>query len=268
MDSDQILTALKESLDSFIRGILEHIPGFLGFLAILILGWITARILQTLSARLVGRIDRLDDIKQAGLDRSGPLVVGRIVFWIVLIFFVAVATEFLGLSILSDLLGGLARYLPNILAAAVIGFTGVLAANLARRGISRASASAGLAYSDLLGRAVQVPLLLITALISIDQLGIDIQFLTTLITLLIGVTAGGLSLAFGIGAGNTVRNVLASYYLARIYQVGHTVKIDNVQGHILEFTPTGVILDTLEGRVYIPAHQFNEKISILVTGGE
>jgi hypothetical protein len=274
MDYNTILTSLGKTFEQFIRGTLEHIPGLLSFLGIIFLGWISARLLQFLTSRLISRIDRLvhsrtiiDEFKQAGMDRTGPLVIGRIVFWIVLVFFIAAASESFGLSILPGLIGGIARYLPNILAAAVIGFTGVLAAKLARNGISKAAARAGLAHSDLMGRAVQALLLLITVLIAIDQLGMDIQFLMLLMTLMVGAVVGGFSLAFAIGAGNTVRNIMASYYLARLYQVGHTVKIENVQGRILEFTPTGVILDTTEGRVFVPAFQFTEKQSVLVTEG-
>jgi small-conductance mechanosensitive channel len=270
MDLKQWIAHLGKTLDS----VLEYLPNLVSFLGILLLGWVLARILQTWTVHLMRGLDRMvrsrvlqREHTEIGLDQSAPVVISRIVFWIILFFFIAAATETLGLSIISTLLSGFTQYLPNVLAAALIGFAGFFASSIVRKTITSAASSTGVPHADLLGRSTQVIILLIVLLICMDQIGIDIKFLMILITIILGTLLGGLALAFGLGAKMTVSNMISSHYLARTYQVGQTVKIGSIQGRIVEMTPSAVVLDTKEGRVLIPAAEFNEKISVLIAPG-
>jgi small-conductance mechanosensitive channel len=82
----------------------------------------------------------------------------------------------------------------------------------------------------------------------------------------IGAIIGAAALAFGLGSRTAVSNIIAAHYLRQIYRVGHTVKVGNVHGKILEITPTAVIIEESDGRVLVPAKEFSEGISVLITG--
>jgi hypothetical protein len=71
--------------------------------------------------------------------------------------------------------------------------------------------------------------------------------------------------AFGLGARTSVSNILASYYLQKAYTVGQLVRIGETQGRIIRMTPTAVLLEASEGRIYVPAKAFSEITSVLLT---
>jgi small-conductance mechanosensitive channel len=272
MDYARWVDALDRSFHFFIQRVGEHLPNFLGSFLLVLVGWLLARLLRATIIRLSGRLDGLfriqakdDFLKRMGVERPASTVIGGIVFWLVFLVFFAAATETLGLPVLATWLSGVSYYLPRILIAALIVLAGLLAGNLARDAITATANAAGVAYAELLGRAVYVIVLLVALVTGVDQVGIESRFLTLSITIVIAALIGGAALAFGLGSRTTVSNIIAAHYLRQSYRVGYTVKIGPVQGRIVEITPTAVILDGTEGRVMVPAKDFSEVTSVLVT---
>jgi hypothetical protein len=73
-----------------------------------------------------------------GVTRAISDVLGVFVFWTIFLFFIAGATEALGLPVLSTWLTGVAFFLPRIVAALLIVLAGVLLANLAKDAVRAA----------------------------------------------------------------------------------------------------------------------------------
>jgi small-conductance mechanosensitive channel len=274
MDYARWVDALDRSFNLFIQRVGEHLPNFLGGFLLVLGGWLLARLLRAVIIRLSGRLDGLvhyqakdDFLKRLGIERPASALIGGIVFWLVFLVFFAAATETLGLPVLATWLSGVSYYLPRILIAALIVLAGLLAGNLARDAITATANAAGVAYAELLGRAVYVIVLLVAVVTGVDQVGIESRFLTLSITIVIAALIGGAALAFGLGSRTTVSNIIAAHYLRQSYRVGYTVKIGPVQGRIVEITPTAVILEGTEGRVMVPAKDFSEVTSVLVTKG-
>lgn len=264
--------ALDKSFTVFVQRIGEHLPNILGSVLLILVGWLLARALRSTIIRLSGRLDGLvrkqatdDFLKRFGVERPVSNVIGSIVFWLVLLLFFTAATETLGLPVLATWLSGVSYYLPRILVAALIILAGLLAGNLAREAISAAATTAGLNYGQLLGRGVYVIILLIAIVTAVDQLGIESRFLTLTITIVIAALIGGAALAFGLGSRTTVSNIIAAHYLRQVYRVGDDVKIGAVHGKIVEIRPTCVILEGLDSRVLVPAKDFSETASMLIT---
>jgi Mechanosensitive ion channel, conserved TM helix len=256
----------------WVEALKGYLPVLLASLGLLLAGWLIALLLRGLTGRLLGGMYRLvknrrlrDEMKETGVEQMAPEWIARLVFWIVFSLFIVAAIEKMGLPVLSNLLSGFAFYLPNLLAAVLIVLVGILAGHIARGAVAKVSASAGVAQWELLGRFAQASIVLVAILVGVDQVGIEIQFLVAVVVILIGSVVGGMALAFGLGARTLVGNLLASHYLGQIYRIGQTVEIDGVRGRILEWTPTAVILDTAEGRTMIPAGQFGDRRSVLIT---
>jgi len=272
MDYVRWIEALDRSFDLFTQRIAQHLPNILGSILLVLIGWLLARLLRAAIIRLSGRLDGLfrgqardDFLRRLGVERPASTVIGGIVFWLVFLVFFTAATETLGLPVLATWLSGVSYYLPRILVAALIILAGLFAGNLARDAIAATAGAARLAYSELLGRAVYVIVLLIAIVTGVDQLGIESRFLTLTITVVIAALIGGAALACGLGSRTTVSNIIAAHYLRQIYRVGQTVRIRDVYGRIAEITPTAVILDGPEGRVLVPAKDFSEVASVLIT---
>jgi small-conductance mechanosensitive channel len=133
--------------------------------------------------------------------------------------------------------------------------------------VTRTAASANIAYADVLGRASKAAILLLAALVALDQIGVDSTLLILVTAIVVGVVLGGLALAFGIGARTLVSNILASHYLHQAFRVGQNVRLGEVQGRIDEIRPTHIVVEAAEGRIWVPAKQFAEANSVLLHEG-
>lgn len=274
MDYGRWIDSLDKSFSLFLQRVGEHLPNFVGAVLLILGGWLLAQLLRAAIVRLSSGFDRLMDrhgtsdyLRRLGVERPASGLIGGIVFWLVLLVFLTAATETLGLPVLASGLSGVSYYLPRLLIAALIVLAGLLAASVARDAVTAAASATGLAYAELLGRTVYGIILLVAIVTAVDQIGVESRFLTLTLAIVIAAMIGGVALAFGLGSRTTVCNIIAAHYLRQNYRIGNTVKIGSAQGTIVEITPTAVILDGAEGRVMVPAKDFSESISILVTRG-
>lgn len=273
MDYEQWAVMLNQSLTLLVQKISAYLPSILGAAALLLGGWILARLLRMACVRLIGGLDRLVRrhgmerwLIRVGLERPASDLIGSIVYWLVFLIFFAAATETLGLPVIATWLGGVSTYLPRVLVAVLILLAGFVAGNVARDAMTTAATAAGIAYGALLGRIIYIAIILIAIVTGIDQIGIESRFLTATITIVIGSIVGAAALAFGLGARTAVSNIIASHYLRQVYRVGHTIKVGDVEGKITEITNTAVILENANNRLVVPAKEFGEKVSVLLRG--
>ncbi len=267
---DQIFVLLRPALRSFEA----RFPLFLGAVFVALLGFLAAWLLRALLLKVFANLGRI--LPHAGLRRrfqvltETPRLVSFLAqscYWLVLFLFLMLASEMLGFSILSSWLKGAVALLPRVSAAVLtlcFGFiTGVIVKDVA----VSAAASAGFAYGQVLGRMLQVVLIFVTAVIAAQEIGVDITFVTTLVSVVMGGILLGASLAFGLGARTAVSNILAAYYLRKIYKVGQKVRIGDARGRIILITAHNVLLESAEGQICVPARLFSENVSTLVGEG-
>lgn len=256
------------------QSVSTYFPNMVGAITLVAIGWVAAKLLRITVARLVSRLNRLiqgrafgREMKSAGVDEMASEVVAGVVFWAVLLFFVAASMEALGLAVVTSALGRLAGYLPTVLAALLVILAGLVAGNLGYSVVSKTASSANISYADALGKAVKAAIWLLAGVVALDQVGIDSTVLIVVTAIVIGVVLGGFALAFGLGARTVVGNMLATHYLSQIYRPGQTVRVSGVQGRVVEIQPTGVLIETAEGRALVPAGMFFESTSVLLLGG-
>lgn len=236
-------------------------------------GWLLARLARYLASRgsgvvltrLGARPSLRGAIVSSGVAGHVPAVIGGFIYWLVLLFFVAAALETVGLPVVTGALNRVAYYLPNVLAALVVIFGGVILGSLVRGLVSRTAASAGVDFGTAVGRLAQWTVVLVAVVVALEQVGIEAQVLIVIVAIVLGTTLAGAALAFGLGARTAVSSIIASYYVAQAYRIGQLVRIGTIEGTIVQTTPTAVFLDTPQGRILVPAKQFSEEVSMLVT---
>jgi hypothetical protein len=250
----------------------NYVPTILGSLALLIIGWIVAALLRSLTFHITSRaLERLARtrvvqarLQQSRTYRAMPTAISRIVFWGVLLFFFAAAVEVLRLQAVSNVLNVVTAYLPRALLGIVIVFSGLWAGEYVRAALTRTAANVGIAQADAIARVAQALIVFIAIIIAVDQIGIDSTVLVTTLVTVFAATLGAAALAFGLGARGTVSNIIAAHYVRKVYRIGDPVRIGDQQGRIAEITQTAVLLETDQGRVMVPTQQFGEQISILL----
>jgi len=254
--------------------LLEYAPSVIGATLILLAGWLIARLLRSLAVKLMGVLELLLHRVSRGRGAASPRIpsasveiVGSILFWVVILFFVAAATQVMGLSVFTAWLKDLVSYLPTLLAGALIILAGVLFSGLARDVTVAALPALAEPQRLLLGRLVQGTLLMAAIVVGADQVGIKITFLVILAAVVTSAIVGGVALAVSLGARAYVSNLIGAHYLRQAFRAGQRVRMGGLEGTILELTAVSVIIETADGRVTVPAKVFNEEPIVLLGRG-
>jgi hypothetical protein len=265
--SAPIINAMSRMFQNF----LDYLPQLIGAIAILIVGWIVARIARTVTIRIARSIDRLSNVAALGkffsttrLTDATVTILGNIVFWLVILFFLTSATNLLGLTMFSGWLDRLIGHLPNILSGVLIIVAGLIVGKLVHDTVQTAARNMPARQRALLARGAQVFTVTTMIVIGVDQIGIDITILITVIAIAVGALLGGVAIAFSLGARTLVSNLIGARYLNKDYRVGESIRVGNAEGTILELSPIAVVIETNEGRMTIPAKIFGEESSLLL----
>jgi hypothetical protein len=248
-------------------------PLLLGALATLLVGWLAAIVLRWLIHRFGKGLDAIVAIIQRSLGHevsrsrwSFSSLVGDIVFWITIAFAISAAAEQIGMVLFSNWVLSLLGYLPRVL----IGFFILLIGYLISRGIQQlvtdATAATGFRYGAYLSQLIAGLILAFTLLLALDQLGLNVKMFEVIITTAVAALFLGVALAVGIGSADAVRNVMASHYVRRFYRPGQRVKVNELEGVIVDMTQVDVIIETVDGDARIPARLFLERITRIITG--
>jgi small-conductance mechanosensitive channel len=265
-------TALEKAFTGLVQRTAETLPNLIGALLLLLVGWLLARLLRAGAVRLIHLLDRaIRRLSSRNADRPGILsasaeVLGSIVFWVVVLFFLTAATQVLGLDAFLGWLNRVVDYLPTLLTGGLIVLAGFLLSALVRDVVATTAPVAD-SQRVLLGRVAQLVILVTAVVIGADQIGIKVTFLVIMVTVLASTLLGGLALALSLGARTYVGNLIGAHYLRQQYRAGQTVRVGQFEGRILEFTATAIVLETADGRVNLPGKIYHDEPIVLLMGG-
>lgn len=227
---------------------------------ILVLGLIFARVVESLARRSLLLLNRL--LARFAGDRADLISEGagrwlaRGLFWLVILVSVLLALRTLGMGRVFIWLDVPLAHLPRIVIGLVIIGAAYLLGIFARLVITRLRSDAS--EGALLPRAAQAVVLTIGLMTGLQHMGLDVSFIAQLLMLLLAAGLGGLALAFAIGARRYVANLVAHAMVAR-YSPGDVIRIDDIEGVVIEIHRTGVDVSTEEGVVTVPAAMFSEQ---------
>ncbi len=263
---------ITESFATTLSDVMAFLPTLLESILLLVLGYALARLVGSALSRILKflGLDRLlgRTAVQTLLERSGTKkkmseILGMAGFWIIFLLFLISASKTAGLSIVSEALTSLAYYIPKVAIAVLILVLGLMAANFVRELIILACSSAGIVQGAIVAQAFYVAGILLVVVTAINELGIDTELLDNTIILLVAGLIAGAALSFGLGSRAAVSNLIAAHYLQSVVKVGLRVRIGTIQGTVVSKTPVSIVLETEEGRVVIPASQFNETTAVI-----
>src|SRR6266566_5285157 len=211
-------TAIFNALSNAVNLILTFIPRFIGFLVILIVGWIIAALLEravTFLLRKVGfdrmsnriGLTRFEQRMGVTLDSAG--ILGKIVFWFILLIFLVPAADALGLPAVSNILNTLVAYIPNVFVAILVLFLGTLAATFVADLVRGAVASANIGSPKIFAGIARWAIIGFSALVALEQLQISTPLINELFGGIVAALAIAFGLAFGLGGQEAARRWLA-----------------------------------------------------------
>jgi small-conductance mechanosensitive channel len=260
---------LLDSFNELIQTINSYLPNLVSALALLLLGLILAGITRWIIIRLSDGLDRVVHVigfTSIPVLKNWPIgvILGWLAYWLIILFFITSAVETIGLPGLANWLERLINNLPIYFVAIACIVVGVLIGNYIRDRIHAGARLSGMRHAEMLGSWLRIIIIIFAVITGLAQIGMDLSLVEQVLIILVTALVGSIALAFGLGAGPTLANVISGRYVRKIYQVGQKITINGVSGEILELLPTGVVLDTDAGRTFVPAKMFEDNASVLL----
>jgi small-conductance mechanosensitive channel len=269
-ETKQLGEAVKSSGAAIMDAIVTYLPSILGAVVLLLAGWVIARLLRAITVRSVLLLDTLLSrvTKTAGVERlrmaRSSTMLGAIVYWIVLLFFVTAATHVLGLQSFTQWLARLLDYLPTLAAGVLIVVAGYVLSRFLADLVQATATRLAPPQRNALARVAQGVVLATAVLVGADQIGIQVTFIAILVGAIVAAAVGGVTIAVSLGARDYVSNVIGAHYLRQAFEVGQRIRVAGHEGRILEVTVTSVILETDDGRVALPGRVYHEQPIVLI----
>jgi small-conductance mechanosensitive channel len=269
-ETTQLGEAVKTSGAAILDAVVTYLPSVLGAVVLLLAGWVIARLLRAVTVRSVLLLDTLLSrvTKTAGVERlrmaRSSTMLGTVVYWIVLLFFVTAATHVLGLQSFTQWLARLLDYLPTLAAGVLIVVAGYVLSRFLADLVQATATRLAPPERNALARVAQGVVLVTAVLVGADQIGIQVTFIAILVGAIVAAAVGGVTIAVSLGARDYVSNVIGAHYLRQAFEVGQRIRVAGHEGRILEVTVTSVILETDDGRVALPGRVYHEQPIVLI----
>ncbi len=123
---------LENMLDSLTSSVGDFLPSTLGALLIVLIGWFIAGLLKRVATKLVKRTGIDGKMKSDKITLSK--FVGKLFYFLVMIFVFMLALEKLGMQSVLDpvknLLNGFLAFIPNLIGAGLVGYIGYMLASV------------------------------------------------------------------------------------------------------------------------------------------
>src|SRR5687768_10978330 len=207
--------SLQTGLDAFFA----FVPRLVGFLIVLLIGYIIARVVKTVIVKLLGRvgIDRAlhsgstgQYVNKVAPDLRPSTLIGSLAFWFLFLGAIAIAVSQLGIAALDNFVAAIGAYIPNIIVAVLIFvIAGVVAAAV---GGLVARTMGDTPTGKVVGSVVPVLVMAIATFMILNQLKIATEIVTITYAALIGGVFLAMALAFGLGGREVAGRMLSDAY--------------------------------------------------------
>jgi len=196
-----------DPVHSFLAQAAEIFPKVVLGIVILILGWLVAKLVRFAVVKALRAINfnvltekaGLDTfLKQGGGETDTTGILGLLVYWLIILTALLIASNSVGLAAVTELIGKVVLFVPRVIVAVVILAFGAYFARFIGMTVTAYCKNLDMPDAALLGRLAMYAIVIFVAMIAIDHLGLGDIIRQTFLIILIGV-ALALALAFGLG---------------------------------------------------------------------
>ncbi len=223
---NDILLRVRDSLERM----LAVIPALLGAGIIFFAGYFLARALERWVDAWLGRMD-FNRMAEAGglreaVDRTGARLdpvhaVGKLVFWLIMLMVIMLASAALGLESINQMFGIMIAFIPSLITAIVVVVLGIVVGEFLR---SLILASAGTVEGvPVLANVAKGSVVLIAIFMALEQVGVADELVVSAFTLILGSLALAIGLAFGLGNAGLAGEVVRRWYESKPRGVAPTM---------------------------------------------
>ena len=200
--------------------IASFVPKLLGFLVILVLGFVIAKAIAKIADKALEKVGLDRAVERGGARKvmekttyDPSDIVGKVIFYALMLIVLQLAFGVFGTNPVSDLIEGVIAYLPKVFAAIIIMVVAAAVAAVVKEVVE--ASLGGLSYGRGLAGGASTAILVVGVFAALDQLGIAPQIVTGLFYALLATVVGVTVIAVGGGGIRAMQgrweNVLESY---------------------------------------------------------
>jgi len=210
---------IGDSVQGAFDGFFAFLPNLLGFIVLLLIGYIVARVVAGIVRKLLEKLglDRQlqDSDANKYVDRVLPGAsasngIARVIFWLVFVFFLLAAIGALKIPAVTTFMNQVLAYLPNIIVAILIFVVAALIAGAVAAAVTNFMGDTP--TGKIVATVVPALVMVIALFMILDQLKIAETIVTIAFAATMGALALGLALAFGLGGRDVARRLLEEAY--------------------------------------------------------
>lgn len=206
----EVATVLWDKLVAFFLSMATvFIIIIIGWIIAIIVGRIVHQILKAVSIdNLLSASGLKEKLEKSSIKISLVKIGEDAVKWIIILLTVTIATESVGLNQVSNFLNNILNYIPNIIISVIILSIGILIAEFTYKIVSGSFRTAAFGSPKIFGAIAKWAIIIFALLISLDQLGLELEFIKILFTGIVAMAALAGGIAFGLGGQNMAKDFL------------------------------------------------------------
>lgn len=214
-----------ESGTAVLFQILAFLPRIVIAVLIVVFGWLLAKALRFALTKALRAINfpvltersGLDNfLQQGGLQGDTTTVFGVLVYWLTVLASLLIAFNGLGLTYVTDLLGRVVWFVPNVFVALLVLAFGSYFARFMRDTVQSYCRSVKLQDAALLGKLAQYAILAFVVLIALDQIKVGGDIVRQSFLILLGGVVFAVALAFGLGGRDWAQERIEQWWPRRM----------------------------------------------------
>lgn len=261
-------------LGDMIGKLLSFLPNILSAIAIFLIGIIISKIVLRFLLKLLQKlkIDKLSDnlqkiefIEKLNIEIKLSVILTKFIYYFLVLIFLVVATDILGIEIVSNMIVDIFNFIPNLLIAMLFLILGLLLANWLKTVVFTVAKSLGLPSASLISNLVFYFIFINVLISAMSQAKINIDFFSTNISLIIGGVVFAFALAYGLASKGIMANIISSFYHKNRYKIGDFIKIGKSEGKICDKDNFSITLCNNKEKIVIPLSKLNDNEVIIKT---
>lgn len=188
--------------------ILNNIPGFLGGLFVIVVGYFIGLLIGHLIYKLLlkSKVDEWitkNNLSKIILNIKLSKIIKYLITWGIFIVFLAPAASLIQIKVLTEILTNFAYWIPSLIFAIILMITGLIISELIVKNIKVKKEDY---LNKIISTIIQVSIIIVFLNISLTHIGVDMKFVENILLIILGGVILAFSIALGIGFGKSIKN--------------------------------------------------------------
>lgn len=190
---------------------------------------------------------------KVGIKDGIATVVRAVVWYSGLLATFATLADALALPSLERGIATVLAFLPKLIAAVALLAAGLWAASAVKGLVQRLTRGPGDATATTAtAQVASILTLVLSAMVALDQLGLELGLLTSLVQMALGATVLAFALAFALGGAKVFQHLIARHYVGALISPGDRIKVGDVEGVVVRISAVAVIVASSRGEHVVP----------------